>query len=62
MLVEETSVAGTQAVSDLLISGSKLAPVLKAVARRNRSIPHFELFLKSGLVSGSASRLQILMC
>jgi hypothetical protein len=60
LIVEGTSVAGTQAISDFLFSDGPLDAFLFSIARKNGSVPHFELLVKSGNVSGSASRSQIL--
>jgi hypothetical protein len=60
LMIEGTSVAGTQAISDFLFTDSSLAPFLKKIARKDGSIPHFEILLESRSISGSASRSQIL--
>jgi hypothetical protein len=60
LIVEGTSVAGTQAISDFLFSDGLLDSFLTKVAKQDGSIPHFEILLKSRNLSGSASRSQIL--
>jgi len=60
LIVEGTSVAGTQAISDFLFSDNNLVSALRKVARKDGSIPHFEMLLESRSISGSASRSQIL--
>jgi len=60
LIVEGTSVAGTQAISDFLFSDGLLESFLTKVAKQDGSIPHFEILLKSRNLSGSASRSQIL--
>jgi hypothetical protein len=60
LIVEGTSVAGTQAISDFLFTDSNLDPFLTKIARKDGSIPHFEILLASRSVSGSASRSQIM--
>jgi DNA-binding winged helix-turn-helix (wHTH) protein len=60
LIVEGTSVAGTQAISDFLFSDGLLDSFLAKVAKQDGAIPHFEILLKSRNLSGSASRSQIL--
>jgi len=60
LIVEGTSVAGTQAISDFLFSDGLLESFLAKVAKPDGSIPHFEILLKSRNLSGSASGSQIL--
>jgi hypothetical protein len=60
LIVEGTSVAGTEAISDFLFTDGSLDPFLKKIERKDGSIPHFEILLESRSVSGSASRSQIL--
>jgi len=59
LIVEGTSVAGTEAVSDFLFTDSDLDPFLRKIARKDRSIPKFEILLASQSLNGSASRSQI---
>jgi hypothetical protein len=56
LIVEGTSVAGTEAISDFLFADGNLDPFLKQIARRDGSVPHFEILVESRSVSGSASR------
>jgi DNA-binding winged helix-turn-helix (wHTH) protein len=60
LIVEGTSVAGTQAISDFLFSDGLLDSFLSKVTKQDGAIPHFEILLKSRNLSGSASRSQIL--
>ena len=60
LIVEGTSVAGTEAISDFLFADGNLEPFLKTIARKDGSIPHFEILIESGFLGGSASRSQIL--
>jgi len=60
LIVEGTSVAGTQAISDFLFSDGLLDSFLTKIAKQDGTIPHFEILLKSRNLSGSASRSQIL--
>ena len=59
LIVEGTSVAGTQAISDFLFSGNSLDSFLRTIARKDGSMPHFEILLKSRPLEGSASGSQI---
>jgi hypothetical protein len=61
LIVEGTSVAGTEAISDLLFTDSALDPFLSKIARKDGSIPYFEILLESKPISGSASRSQVLV-
>jgi len=60
LIVEGTSVAGTEAISDFLFADGNLEPFLKKIARKDGTIPPFEILMESGSVSGSASRSRIL--
>ena len=59
LIVEGTSVAGTEAISDFLFMDSKLEPFLRKITRKDGSIPKFEILLESKSLNGSASRSHI---
>ncbi len=59
LLVEGTSVAGTEAISDFLFDDSTLEPFLRKIRKKDGSLPHFEILVKSGDLNGSASGSQI---
>jgi hypothetical protein len=59
LLIEGTSVAGTEAISDFLFEDSTFEPFLEKISRKDGSIPPFEILLESRGVNGSASRSQI---
>jgi hypothetical protein len=59
LIVEGTSVAGTEAISDLLFMDSDLEAFLRKITRRDGSIPKFEILLESQSLNGSASRSHI---
>jgi len=59
LLVEGTSIAGTEAISDFLFEDRKLEPFLEKIAGKDSSLPHFEILLESQSLNGSASQSQI---
>ena len=59
LIVEGTSVAGTEAISDFLFMDSDLEPLLHKITRKDGSIPRFEILLESKSLNGSASRSHI---
>jgi hypothetical protein len=59
LLVEGTSVAGTQAISDFLFIDKSLDSFLAKIARPDGSIPHFEVLLQSENLNGSASQSEV---
>ncbi|WP_158820736.1 hypothetical protein [Granulicella sp. S156] len=59
LIVEGTSVAGTEAISDFLFMDSNLEPFLRKITRKDGSIPKFEILLESKSLNGSASRSRI---
>ena len=60
LLVEGTSLAGTQAIRDLLFDDRMLLPFLSKVRRADGSLRHFEMLLASTVVNGNSSKFQIL--
>lgn len=59
LLVEGTSVAGTEAISDFLFEDRKLEPFLEKITNKDGSLPHFELLIESRNLNGSASQAEI---
>lgn len=59
LIIEGTSVAGTQAISDFLFMDSELDPFLQKIRTRSGVIPKFEILLESRSLAGSASRSRI---
>lgn len=59
LILEGTSQAGTESVSDLLFDGKRLQDLLRKVQQPNGTIPHFEMLLESDNAGGSASQVII---
>jgi hypothetical protein len=59
LLIEGTSVAGTEAISDFLFEDSGFEPFLKKIMRKDGALPHFEILLRSRNLDGSASHSEI---
>jgi len=60
LLLEGTSMAGTEAAADFIFDDAHLLPFLTKISNRDGSIPYFEVLLQSSSMNGSASRLMIL--
>jgi hypothetical protein len=56
LLIEGTSMAGTEAAWDFISDDSELLPFLKKIQRPDGKIPHFELLLATRNMSSSAVR------
>lgn len=59
LLIEGTSVAGTEAISDFLFEDSDFEPFLEKIMRKDGTLPHFEILLRSRSLDGSASHSEI---
>lgn len=59
-IIEGTSVAGTESVSDFLFAGSLLEPFLKSIREPDGSLPHFEALLTTESLNGSAMPSRLL--
>jgi hypothetical protein len=59
LILEGTSMAGTEAAWDFLSNDGKLLPYLKKIARPDGSIPHFQLLLSTRNVSASAAHTEV---
>ncbi|WP_263417769.1 hypothetical protein [Terriglobus albidus] len=60
LLLEGTSMAGTEAAADFLFDDAHLLPFLAKIRNRDGSIPYFEVLLQSSSMNGSASQLVVL--
>jgi hypothetical protein len=60
LLVEGTSMAGTEAAWDFVSDDAELLPFLKRIQRPNGSVPHFELLLETQNMSSSAVHSNLL--
>ena len=61
LLIEGTSVAGTEAISDFLFEDSDFEPFLEKIMRMDGSLPHFEILLRSRNLDGSAAHSEIVV-
>ncbi|MFT4111371.1 helix-turn-helix domain-containing protein [Silvibacterium sp.] len=59
LLIEGTAVAGTEAISDFLFEDSDFEPFLEKIMRKDGTLPHFEILLRSRSLDGSASHSEI---
>ena len=59
LILEGTSMAGTEAAWDFISNDAELLPFLKTIARPDGSIPHFQLLLCTRNISASAARIQV---
>jgi hypothetical protein len=60
LILEGTSMAGTEAAADFVFDDALLLPFLNKIAGKSGSIPYFEVLLQSTGMNGSASQVQIL--
>ncbi len=60
LLLEGTSMAGTESAADFVFADSRLLPFLAAIKQKNGTLPYFELLLQSNNMNGSASGSEIL--
>jgi hypothetical protein len=60
LILEGTSMAGTESAWDFVANDSSLLPFLNRIRRPAGSIPHFQLVLDSTNLTGSAVRRSIL--
>ena len=60
LILEGTSMAGTESAWDFVSDDSQLLPFLKRIQRANGTIPHFELVLGTNNMSGSAVKNTVL--
>jgi len=60
LILEGSSLAGTEAVSDFLFDDVAFVPFLAHIRKPDGSLPHFEILLESNTHGGNAGRLHIL--
>jgi hypothetical protein len=60
LIIEGTTVAGTEAAIDFVNDDAQLLPFLNQIRRSDGSLPHFELVLEAHNMSASAVQSQIL--
>jgi hypothetical protein len=60
LILEGTSMSGTEAARDFVMDDSQLLPFLKKIQRADGSLPHFELLLGTQNMSASALRSNLL--
>ena len=60
LLLEGTSMAGTESAADFVFDDSRLLSFLAKIREKNGSLPYFELLLQSNNMNGSASGSEIL--
>jgi hypothetical protein len=60
LLLEGTSMAGTEAAADFVFDDSVLLPFLARIRAPDGSLPYFEVLLQSTNMNGSASQLKII--
>lgn len=60
LIIEGTSVAGTESASDFLFNSNELELFLEKIRRADGSLPHFEVIVSTESLNGSASPLQTL--
>jgi succinate dehydrogenase hydrophobic anchor subunit len=60
LIIEGTSVAGTESASDFLFNSNELEPFLEKIRRADGSVPHFEVIVSTESLNGSASPLRTL--
>ncbi|MBB6142985.1 hypothetical protein HNQ77_000929 [Silvibacterium bohemicum] len=60
LIVEGTSMAGTDSAWDFVSDDSQLLPFLKQIRGSDRSVPHFEVVLGTNNFNGSAAKTAVL--
>jgi hypothetical protein len=60
LILEGTSMAGTESAWDFVSDDSQLLPFLKRIQRANGTVPHFEVVLGTNNMSGSAVKNTVL--
>jgi len=59
LILEGTSMAGTEAAADFVLEDMRLLPFLNKIRRPDVSIPYFEVLLQSNSLDGNASQSKI---
>jgi hypothetical protein len=60
LILEGTSMAGTESAWDFVSDDSQLSPFLKRIRRSDGTLPHFEAVVGTNNFSGSAAKISIL--
>jgi hypothetical protein len=60
LILEGTSMAGTEAAADFVFNDALLLPFLHKIRNSNGSLPYFEVLLQSNNMNGDASQLKII--
>ncbi len=60
MLVQGTSMAGTEGAADFLFDNQGFREFTRKIARPDGSVPHFELLLQTSSVGGNAPKASVL--
>ncbi|AFL90008.1 hypothetical protein Terro_3799 [Terriglobus roseus DSM 18391] len=59
LIIEGETMAGTQSASEFLLDDAHLLPFLKSIQRRDGTIPHFEVLIRSSSLGGESSRIAL---
>jgi hypothetical protein len=59
LILQGTSVAGTEAISDLVFDQKQLGIILQGFKRPDGTLPHFEVLLAGQYVNGTSSRFKV---
>lgn len=54
LIVEGSTMAGTEAASDFAFDGNRLEALLQPYLRTNKTMPHFEILLQTSNIGGAA--------
>lgn len=60
LILEGTSMAGTESAWDFVSDDSQLLPFLNRIRRSDGTLPHFEIVLGTNNLSGSAAKINVL--
>jgi len=60
LILEGTSMAGTEAAADFMFDDALLLPFLAKIRNSDGSIPYFEVLLQSNNMNGSSSQLRVI--
>jgi hypothetical protein len=58
LIVEGETMAGTQTASEFLLDDTHLLPFLKSIQKKDGTIPHFEVLIRSSSLAGESSRIE----
>lgn len=58
LIVEGETMAGTQTASEFLLNDTHLLPFLGSIQRKDGSIPHFEVLIRSNSLGGESSKIE----